>query len=268
MGDFSKYSIITTVSGKIRAMSPIRIGAGRDYSVIKSDLPVIKDTNENPVIPGSSLKGFFRGHLSKLLLTKMKEDEAEKLIIEIFGGTEENESASAIFFHEIPIKIGRITERKHIAINPETGGVRNLFEVECVLDGAVFEGRLFSGRNLHPKAFALIKPIIDLTNLGVARIGGFKSRGYGEIAIDIDEIRMIFPGKSIEDLNKGFEVDNLIPERFGSVKVKKSDEGVYIENNVFKAELKENIAFLGIEICFRDSEASRFLESMVKVVRL
>ncbi|MEM4540824.1 MAG: RAMP superfamily CRISPR-associated protein, partial [Archaeoglobaceae archaeon] len=63
MGDFSNYSLITTAVGKLKAVSPIRVGAGKEFSVVTSDLPVIKNSKGEPIIPGSSIKGFFRGNL-------------------------------------------------------------------------------------------------------------------------------------------------------------------------------------------------------------
>lgn len=270
MGDFYSYSILTTISGQIKALSPMRIGAGKALSVITSDLPVIKNSKNEPIIPGSSLKGFFRGHLQKILMMRMKDEEAKKLITEIFGGSNEDDNASSVLFHELRMKEGRIAERKHIAIDPETGGARrgSLFEVECLLEGAVFEGKILSARNLNPKALALIKPVMDLANLGLARIGGFKSRGYGEIAIEIDEIVMTFPGKDLKDLEVGFEVRNLIPEKFGSIKVKKTNGGFSLDNLTFEAELKENDVFFGVELRLKKEKATEFLRSLLKTVKI
>ncbi|MEM0203760.1 MAG: RAMP superfamily CRISPR-associated protein [Archaeoglobaceae archaeon] len=265
---FGSYSLLATVSGKIRAVGPMRIGAGRALSIVTSDLPVIKNSRNEPVIPGSSLKGFFRGHLRRILLMKMDTKKADDILKEVFGGTEEEDNASAILFHEVPMKEGRLAERKHIAINPKTCGVQNLFDVECVLDGAIFEGKILSARNLNPRALGLLKPVMDLANFGVARLGGFKSRGYGEISIEVNEISLIFPGKSLEDLNAGFEVKNLIPRGFPSIKVKKSDGSVSVDGFALNPEIRENATFFGIEMKFRGSEALKFLDSMLKLVKL
>lgn len=263
---FSSYSLLTTVSGRIKAVGPIRIGAGKGLSIVTSDLPVVKNSRNEPVIPGSSLKGFFRGNLRRILL--MKTAKADEILKEVFGGTEEDDSASAILFHEIPMKEGRVAERKHIAINPETCGVKNLFDIECVLDGAIFEGKLFSARNLNPKAIALLKPVIDLTNLGIARIGGFKSRGYGEVSIEINEISLVFPGKSLEDLKKGFEVKNLVPKSFGSIEVRKLDGGISVGGLTFSPEIRDSSALFGVEMRFKGDEAIKFFDSMLKLVKL
>ncbi len=264
---FNSYSLLATISGRIKTLGPMRIGAERAYGIVASDLPVIKNSRDRPVIPGSSLKGFFRGHLRKILLMKMG-GKADEILKEIFGGAEDNDNASAILFHEISMKEGKLVARKHIAIDPETCSVRNLFDVECVTGGAIFEGKLFSARNLNPKALALLKPVVDLTNLGIARIGGFKSRGYGEVSIEINEISLVFPGKSLEDLNNGFEVQNLIPRSFELIKVKKSDMGVGIDDSTFNPEIRENLTFFGVEMRFKDDEAIKFLDSMLKLVKL
>lgn len=265
---FGSYSLLATVSGKIKAVGPMRIGAGKALSIVTSDLPIVKNSRNDPVVLGSSLKGFFRGHLRRILLMKMDPRRADKLLEEIFGGTGDNDNASAILFHEVSMKEGRLAERKHIKINPETGGVQNLFEVECVLDGAVFEGKLLSARNLNPKALGLLKTVMDLANLGLARLGGFKSRGYGEISFEISEISVIFPGRSLEDLKAGFEVRNLIPEGFGTIEVKASNGRISIEGSILKAEIQENTTFFGIEMKFKEYEATKFLDSMLKLVKL
>jgi len=268
VGDFGSYSLLSAVSGRIEAKSPLRIGAGKALSIVSSDLPVVKSSKGIPVIPGSSLKGFFRGQMQKIFM--VASENIEKMLKEIFGGSEENDSASAILFHELQMINGKLAERKHIAINPETGGVRNFnfFEVECVLDGAVFAGKILSARNLNPKVLALIKPVIEIANLGLGRLGGFKSRGYGEVAIRIDEISLIFPGKDLKDLNKGFEVENLIPQNFGTISVRGSASEIIIDGIKTRAEVLENSSFFGVEAKIKGEDVNGFLNSMLKQVRL
>ncbi len=269
MADFSRYSILISLSGTITAKSPLRIGAGRTLSIMESDLPVVKNSQGIPVIPGSSLKGFFRGQLQKILLMKMKNSDVDDLLKEIFGGSGESDKSSAVLFHEMRMSKGGVSERKHIAINPETGGVSvsNLFEIECVMDGAVFEGKMLSARNLNPKVLGLIKVVIDITKLGFGRLGGFKSRGYGEVEIAVEEISFVFPGKDIKELRGGFSVENLIPEKFGSVKVRASDSELFVDEGKFKAEIREN-PYLGVEVKIGKEEVVKFMDSMLEMVRL
>jgi len=50
----------------VELKEPLHVGAGRD-PVSPIDLPVIRNASGVPVIPGSTLKGFFRSYLARLL---------------------------------------------------------------------------------------------------------------------------------------------------------------------------------------------------------
>jgi len=272
-GAFESYKLITKLSGKITTKSPMRIGAGRGLEVLESDLPVVKNTKGIPVIPGSSLKGFFRGNLQRILYMKFDSDRVESLLNEIFGGKEEGELASTVLFHELEAEANKfkIVERKHIAIDPEKGSVKNLFDVECVVDGSVFSGCLLTARNLSPKGLALLKAVIDATNFGLAKLGGFKSRGYGSIEIELDELRFILPGKSTDELKKGLTIDGLIPNReksclkLNSAKFR-ADGKMWIDNIEVEAQINEAPSFFGVEVVIRKGEISKLFDELLKVV--
>ncbi|GEA30793.1 type III CRISPR-associated RAMP protein Csx7 [Clostridium diolis] len=56
------------IKGILKAESPIHIGTGTvDFSPTAVDTPVIRDENNNPFIPGSSLKGVLRSFMERLL---------------------------------------------------------------------------------------------------------------------------------------------------------------------------------------------------------
>ena len=52
---------------KVELLEPLHLGAGRDPTS-PIDLQIMKDSRGMPIIPGSSLKGFFRSYLSRMLL--------------------------------------------------------------------------------------------------------------------------------------------------------------------------------------------------------
>jgi len=264
---FESYKLITKLSGKIITKSPMRIGAGRGLEVLESDLPIVKNARGSPVIPGSSLKGFFRGNLQRILYMKFDGNGVESLLSEIFGGKEKDEHASTIFFHELEANEYTIAERKHIAIDPEKGSVSNLFDVECVMDGSTFSGCLLTARNLSPKGLALLKTVIDATNFGLAKLGGFKSRGYGNIEIRLDELRFILPGKSADELRDGLIIDGLIPnkEKLNSAKFR-ADSKMWIDDVEVEAQINEVPSFFGVEIVVREDEISKLFDELLKVV--
>ena len=272
-GIFESYKLITKLNGKITTKSPMRIGVGRGLEVLESDLPIVKNAKGSPVIPGSSLKGFFRSNLQRILYMKFDGNSVESLLNEIFGGKENGEHASSILFHELEAEANKykIAERKHIAIDPEKGSVKNLFDAECVMDGSTFSRCLLTARNLSPKGLALFKAVIDATNLGLTKLGGFKSRGYGSIEIKLDELKFILPGKSVDELREDVIINGLVPNKDKScLKLSSSkfrvDNKVMIDDIEAGAQINEAPSFFGVELILREDAISKLFDELLKVV--
>ncbi len=191
-----KYSRLyqwTRVGIALVSLGPLRVGGGRGYDIEEPDLPVIRNASGNPIIPGSSLKGVTRSAISRV--TGLPWDE----LVYLFGssgkgeGEEEGETkgdkfASPLIFSDAVAEVKSTKERIHIRINPKTGGVQNLFEVEFVPENTSFKGEIM-GRNLPVSTLAgvvyLLKSLMDLD---LARIGGFKTRGYGRVKMDVSGV--------------------------------------------------------------------------------
>jgi len=73
---FDTFQSCLTVKGYLVAESALRVGTGRAAALVGTDLPVIRDGQGRPFIPGSSLKGALRGHL-EALVRGMAPPEAE-----------------------------------------------------------------------------------------------------------------------------------------------------------------------------------------------
>lgn len=58
-----------TITGTLKAKTAFRIGAGRDINPHTPDLPVMRDLNDYPFIPGSSLKGVMRSAVERIART-------------------------------------------------------------------------------------------------------------------------------------------------------------------------------------------------------
>jgi len=67
--DFRTFSRQVRLTGILTARTALRVGAGRSYDVLGEDVPVVKDTLERPVIPGSSFKGAVRAYAEQVLRT-------------------------------------------------------------------------------------------------------------------------------------------------------------------------------------------------------
>jgi len=189
---FSKLTLLYDIIFDITTRSPIRIGSGKGgTSPLESDLPVIKDSNGNPIIPGSSLKGFFRSNF-KRILNGLNISNSEDFVSEIFGTTEH--ASRVLFTDALPMHTPLVLVKKHIQINPMTGGVlHGPFDVECVAEGSKFEGKIVT-RNLPLSYLAFVAAVASLANAGFAKIGGFKSRGYGSVDITVKDLGLTLIG--------------------------------------------------------------------------
>ncbi|GEM_PF-708817 len=264
---FGKYVLLSQIDAKIIAKTPLRVGKGKEMAVVESDLPIIKNSDEVPIIPGSSLKGFFRANSERIIANIKPITEAEQLTKKIFGSSDKKEEpGSAIFFYDLKATNYKLENRKHIKINPQTGGVDNLFEAECVMDGASFEGRLATTRNLSPVFIGILQPVIELASLGICRLGGFKSRGYGSVDININKLTLIIPGKSKEKLKEGVEIQPTIgTDKPTHIKTKNGNEVTLkeIDEVSFKAKIEEEAGYLGAKITVEDTkETSKLFSSL------
>jgi CRISPR-associated RAMP protein (TIGR02581 family) len=66
---FDKLESRLELSGWLTAETAFRIGAGRSTGVIEPDLPVVRDAENKPYIPGSSFKGVLRSYLERFART-------------------------------------------------------------------------------------------------------------------------------------------------------------------------------------------------------
>lgn len=239
------YRSIELVVG-YTAKSPLRIGSERGKSVTSPiDLQVvtIKINNiETPFIPGSSLKGVFRsssefiarshginvcmmgdgckneydsvlqysvkaGNISAIIDTLSK----YCLACKIFGSAS---YYSHVSFSDAYPKDGVVPQRgikTGIAIDRRSGAVKSgaLYTVEFVMPGSEFEGSIVLN-NLPNYAIGLLSTVIENINLGVIKIGGFKSRGFGAVEITPRDFRgsVLIDGEYV-DFSKGGELPPL-----------------------------------------------------------
>ncbi len=64
---FHKFQSRLNLKGTVETQTAIRVGAGRSTAVIGSDLPVVRDAEGAPYIPGSSFKGVLRSYVESIL---------------------------------------------------------------------------------------------------------------------------------------------------------------------------------------------------------
>ncbi|MEM1625582.1 MAG: RAMP superfamily CRISPR-associated protein [Thermosphaera sp.] len=221
---------------EFQAKSPFRVGAGKAVSPISpASLQILRISMNDrsvPYIPGSSLKGLFRScsefiaKLKGLKVCMIGEECGSQLseqLKEVFKGRrfEDLKSllkeklciicklygtggyASHVAIHDAyPIGEVPINVKVGIAIGRRSGSVKNLYTLEFVPPGVRFRGKL-TLTNAPNYALGLVSYVLEMVNAGIARIGGFKSRGFG--VFDVKPVKVegyVLSDGSLRDLKE------------------------------------------------------------------
>jgi CRISPR/Cas system CSM-associated protein Csm3 (group 7 of RAMP superfamily) len=107
--DANRIGKVIYIKGELKLLSPLLVGNGeRQFT----DNDLIKDSNRNPFIPGTSIAGSVRNHIKEIL------NRDEELIDILFGGEEVGSNQSLLYFYDSTLtKKGTISMRDGIAVN-------------------------------------------------------------------------------------------------------------------------------------------------------
>lgn len=191
------------ISGTIEIVTGLHIGGSSAFSAIGAvDSPVVMDTRTNqPMIPGSSLKGKMRALLAKqynIAIAKTADDDAECLT-NLFGSSKAKKESRILF---TDMFLDNLDELKRAGLTGATEvkfensisrmtAVANPRQIERVVRGAQFPMQLIYeySDNIDEETllqdFRILKEGFKL--LEYDYLGGSGSRGYGRIKfLDLD----------------------------------------------------------------------------------
>ena len=191
------------ISGTIEIVTGLHIGGSSAFSAIGAvDSPVIMDTRTNqPMIPGSSLKGKMRALLAKqynTAIAKTADDDAECLT-NLFGSAKSKKESRVLFTDML---LDNLDELKRAGLTGATEvkfensisrmtAVANPRQIERVVRGAQFPMQLIyeytdkTDEETLLQDFRILKEGFKL--LEYDYLGGSGSRGYGRIKfLDLD----------------------------------------------------------------------------------
>lgn len=191
------------ISGTIEIVTGLHIGGSSAFSAIGAvDSPVIMDTRTNqPMIPGSSLKGKMRALLAKqynTAIAKTADDDAECLT-NLFGSAKSKKESRVLF---TDMFLDNLDELKKAGLTGATEvkfensisrmtAVANPRQIERVVRGAQFPMQLIyeytdkTDEETLLQDFRILKEGFKL--LEYDYLGGSGSRGYGRIKfLDLD----------------------------------------------------------------------------------
>ncbi|MGN1317646.1 MAG: type III-A CRISPR-associated RAMP protein Csm3 [Lachnospirales bacterium] len=207
------------IKGEIELLTGLHIGTCGEFAAIGAvDSPVIRDAiSQDPIIPGSSLKGKLRCMLANKYNTneqKMNKDDC-KDIKRIFGSTS---NSSRFIFSDMQIINKDELEALNIYTHTETKfennidrftGVANPRQIERVIRGCRFGMDIIYNVEVEADIINDIKLLSEAMKLlQFDYLGGNGSRGYGKIAfrnLSAQELVGEFDDKYIDEINKILE---------------------------------------------------------------
>lgn len=229
----SKLKRRVVVDCVVETMEPLHVGMGKEtLSVSEVDMPVMTDGRKNPIIPGSSIRGVLRAHVTRLLssldettrrgefnVSKVKAEEDEVVDFQMSKSQEEKmkkfserlgvvDKLFGVSGYASPLRITDATsntkidlaDRTHVKIDNDLdraveGG---LFDVQFVPEKKQFEFKMvFDDLNDHVTldvSNVFYRLILrQLANGLELFLGGMKSRGYGLTTIKAKRVLAYTP---------------------------------------------------------------------------
>ena len=196
---FERLEERSIINGTLTLLTPLHIGSPKtEFELEKVDMPILKDTQGQPYIPGSSLKGKVRSEAERIARKEgkticMPPDTKRMcgttapgnlcICCRIFGTAGENISvASKVRFRDAypNVRVSETLTRTGIAMDRGTGTVARgaLYSIEGIPSGTKFGFEMVT-ENLAQDEWKLLKAAIG--SFIDAGLGGSVSRGMGKV---------------------------------------------------------------------------------------
>ncbi len=197
----------TIVKGKLKLLSPLLLGSGNDDI---ADIEVMKDSNEKPFIPGTSLAGVLRHYFEDNFHDQICDDSEcfwgihrEKKESEEEKEDEEKEESyqSAFICHDLFTKNANVRVRDGVKIDPRSQTVedKGKYDFELIEEGAEFD--LFweltiRGNNSKENYEKILATLIFVLKSDEFSIGAKTNSGFGKCKLeDMQVIHFDFKNK-------------------------------------------------------------------------
>lgn len=184
------------ITGTLEVKTGLHIGGNGAFAAIGAvDSPVIRDViSDDPIIPGSSLKGKLRTLLAKLYNENVavKPDDDGKCLTELFGSSKNGDiHVGRLLFSDMFLKNKKELEKRNIPRTTEvkfensinrTTAEATPRQLERIIRGAEFELNLvyeYKDDDTMLRDFEILSNGLKL--LQYDYLGGSGSRGYGKV---------------------------------------------------------------------------------------
>ncbi|MFQ6075749.1 MAG: CRISPR-associated RAMP protein Csx7 [Candidatus Bathyarchaeia archaeon] len=235
---FEKLEKRVIFNGLLEAITPLHIGSGKpEIEIGEVDMPVLRDTNEQPYIPGSSLKGRTRAEAERMARkegmfvctppnvktmcgTLKRSPEEFCICCKIFGTAGTTSVASKVRFRDAypTERVETFLTRTGTAIDREKGSVAPgaLYSIEGVPAGTNFNLEIVA-ENLSDEELKLF--LAALKSVEDSALGGSSTRGFGKVKLHVDKVSTrtakYYLGEEKEEVLEGEALRKWIEERRG-----------------------------------------------------
>jgi CRISPR-associated protein Csm3 len=221
---FDKLESRLIIDYEVRVKSDLHIGGHESTAPGEIDNPVIKDGNDFPMIPGSSLKGVLRTEMERLLRGANKkactpnnlcEPKDECTVCLLFGG---QEYAGSIRIRDAITDSPKTVVRDGVMIDrgKRKAAEGRYYTSEVVPKGTVFNGQIMiENPRLDECKYAKLGALLGTCrffNATCRSLGGAVSRGFGEVIIVPKIVREVTPSDYLNGNYKGNVISTLTSE--------------------------------------------------------
>jgi CRISPR-associated protein Csm3 len=210
---FEKLESRVMIQYTIKTISDLHIGGHGSTAPAEVDSPVLKNEKDYPIIPGSSLKGVLRTEMERLIkglqidactVPDVCKSKKKGIIVRenldacpvcmLFGGAE---LAGSVRIKDASANSKKTIIRDGVAIERKTrkakGGAK--YDLEAVPQGTEFYGDVVIenpdiSENVNAKLGAFLS-LVEFFNSCSGGIGHATSRGFGQVSIGIDTVKLI-----------------------------------------------------------------------------
>ena len=202
------------IKADMKILTGLHIGGSNAYSAIGTvDAPVIRSSDNKPIVPGSSLKGKLRS-----LLAAVKDSKEEyrnintgQYIIKRLFGSSDPVMAAQLQFADAYVKnfdgknISSLTEVKFENTIDRGTCVANPRQIERVVPGVVFETVIVYNELDEQETEEDLRTLAEgMKLLQYDYLGGHGTRGYGRVSFENIDIEIVNGKDSDKETLKGY----------------------------------------------------------------
>lgn len=203
------------IKADMKVLTGLHIGGSNAYSAIGTvDAPVIRSSDNKPIVPGSSLKGKLRSLLAAVKDSKeeYRNIKTDQYIIKRLFGSSDPVMVAQLQFADAYIKDfdkeppRSLTEVKfENTIDRATGKSNNLRQIERVVPGTVFAIVIVYNELNEQETEEDLRALAEgMKLLQYDYLGGHGTRGYGRVNFKNIDIEIVNGKDSDKETLKGY----------------------------------------------------------------